>query len=98
MFHECADALAFGGSEAGKRLVEEKDAGAHCKREAHVEQALPAVGEGAGFRAFNARHPEIADYGRGFARDRLDPLRGIPEIEAARMTRLHGKPYIFLDA
>ena len=55
------DARALGGGESGERLVQQQDSRPCRNGETHVEQALPAVGERACFRLFDAAEAEKVD-------------------------------------
>ena len=77
-----ADAFALGGGEAGQRLVEQQHARRGGERHAHVEQALAAIGQHAGFGLLDAGEAEIADGGVGLVVDRLDRQRIGDGIEA----------------
>ena len=68
------------------------------ERHAHVEQALAAIGQHAGFRLLDAGEAEIADGGVGLGIDRIDRQRVGDGIEAAGMARLHGEADVFADA
>ena len=93
-----ADALALGGGETRQRLVEQQHARRGRKRDAHVEQALAAIGQRAGLGLLDAGEAEIADHGGGLGIDRVDRQRVGDRIEAARMPRLHGEADILADA
>ena len=93
-----ADALALRRGKPGERLVQQQHARRGGERHAHVEQALAAIGQHAGFGLLDAGEAEIADGGVGLGVDRLDRQRVGDGIEAARMARLHGEPDVFADA
>ncbi len=67
-----ADALALRRGKTGQRLVEQQHARRGGERHAHVEQALAAIGQHAGFGLLDAGEAEIADGGVGLGIDRLD--------------------------
>ena len=93
-----ADALALGGGETGQRLVEQQHARRGGERHAHVEQALAAIGQHAGFGLLDAGEAEIADGGVGLGVDRLDRQRIGDGIEALGVPRLHGEADVLADA
>ena len=90
LLDEGADALALGGGEAGKRLVEQQQARLGGERQAHVDQPLAAVGQGTRLGALDACEAEIADQRGRLRLDLGDGARRGPQIEPARMARLHG--------
>jgi hypothetical protein len=59
---DVADALALGGGQPGKRLIQQQHARPRGEGEPHVEQALPAIGQGAGLGLLHTATP---DSGRG---------------------------------
>ena len=69
LLDQAADALALGGGKAGERLIEQQHARLGCERQAHVEQPLAAIGEGAGLGLLDAGEAEVAHDRRRFAFD-----------------------------
>ena len=94
---DVADALALGGREPRERLVQQQNPRLRRKREAHVEEALPAIGERARLGPLDAGHAQIADDRRGLGFDLVDRSGIRPGIEALRVAGLHGKPEVLLD-
>ena len=84
---DVADALALGGGEPGERLVEQQQPRLRREREAHVEEALPAIGERAGLGLLDAGDAEIADERRGLALDRRRALAPAPRDRSAARWR-----------
>ena len=60
---DVADALALGGGQPREGLVEQQHPRLRGKRETHVQEALPAIGERASLGPLDAGHAEIADDG-----------------------------------
>ena len=95
--HQRGDARALGRREAGERLVEQQDVRRGRKREPHVEQALPAIGERGGLGALHAFEPEIRHERRRLGIDCGDAVGRGPPGEALGVPRLHGEAHVFLD-
>ena len=92
------DALALGRGEARERLVEQQQARLGGQRQPHVDQPLAAVGQGACLRALDAVEPEIARSSAAVSASiSADGARAGPQIEAARMARLHGEADVLRD-
>src|SRR5258708_5833243 len=83
------DLPAPAGARARDGLVEQEHPRRGGERHAHVDQTLAAIGQGAGFRLFDAGKAEIADGGVGLGVDDVDRQRIGERIEAARMPRLY---------
>ncbi len=94
---QVADALALGGGQAGQRLVEQQHARACRQRQRHVEQALPAIAQRAGFGGLDAAQAHGLDHAQGLLVDGVEALGAAPGVEALLCPRLHGQPDIFRD-
>ena len=91
------DALALGRGKARERLVEQKNPRSARQRQAHVQQALPAIGKRTRLGALDPRQSQKTHKLRRALRYAVDAERIGPTIAMRRIACLHGEAQILLD-